>query len=352
MKIALIFVCLGFLGFNTVDKTLPVNETQKYLPYEIYTEGSDRQKAPFEKDECMTGAYIKEENNYSGIKGFEDYTAIENHIYITRVKKGDNLPLSDILDCYAKGKIPMLELTGDYGSTNAMSAAKALGNMNIPMFVEIKNCSSNVYNCLAEIFREYAPKTVLVYGINSSSNDYSFPKENLVDWVALNACEKMNNGIIVSEYENISKWCNYFKDKTIMLNISVPNFSTDRCNYAYKEASDEITRLYSLVMEYSNIGAVNYISCIEKNNGIVSANYRITENIMLTSAYKRAVENIASNRYWNKTPYVAYVSDNNVLVSNDAVIELGVKGEYINSGYSYINVSGFNKSERKVFVKS
>lgn len=347
MKFALLLICLSISQLDTASE----HKRPEYLPYEIYMENYNREKAPLEKDVCMKGAYIGDENNYADIKSFENYVDIDNDIYVSRVSKGENLPLREITDCYAKGKIPMVELKGDYGSSQAMAAAKVLGNMNVPVFVEIKS-SADVYNCLAEIFREYTPRAVLVYGIDSRSINYDFPKEELVDWVAINAEEKMQNGYIMSEYENISKWCNYYKDKTIMLNISVPNFSTDRCSYVYSEAANEIKRLYKLASEYNNIGAFNYISCIEKNNDMVSCNYRITENILLTSAYKLAAENLTNNRYWSKTPYIAYVSDKRVIVSNEALKSCKIGGKYINSGFSEINVSGFNKSERKVFVKS
>ncbi len=346
MKFTLLLICLSISQF-TADEV----KKSEYLPYEIYMENYDREKAPLEKDVCLKGAYIGDENNYADIKAFENYIDIENDIYISRVSKGENLPLREITECYAKGKIPMIEIKGDYGISQSMAAAKTLGNMNIPIFVEIRS-DADVYNCLADIFREYAPRAVMVYGMDTDNTTYDYPKEELVDWVGLNAEEKTHNGYIISEYENISKWCGYFKDKAIMLNISVPNFSTDRCSYVYNEAANEITRLYDLVSEYSNIGAVNYISCVKKNDGMVSCNYRITENILLTGAYKKSVENMTNNRYWSKTPYVAYVSDKKVIVSNDALKSCKISGKYINSGYSEINASGFNKSERKVFVKS
>lgn len=350
MKFAILLILLSLFGINKGSESAVVTQKSNYLPYEIYTENS-KEKAPLEKDKCMSGAYIYDENNYGDIKSFESYTGTNNDIYISILSKGDNFPIREIVDCYAKGKIPMLEIEKDFGSSQAMAAAKMCGKLDIPMFVEIKSESKSVYECLAEIFRTYAPKTVLVYGINSSDTSYEFPSQELVDWVAVNAREKMKNGLIMSEYENISKWCSYFNDKTIMLNISVPNFSTDRCNYAYSEAANEISRLYSLVSEYNNIGAINYISLIEKSDGIVSCNYRITEHPLITGAYKGGMANLISNRYWNKTPFVAYVSDNRVIVSNDTIKSLGLKGKFINSGYSEINVSGFNKSERKVFVK-
>lgn len=351
MKFIALILCFSLFGINSNKETIVEKEKKEYMPYEIYME-NNKEKAPFEKDKCMSGAYIYDENNYADIKSFENYIGINNDIYVSILSKGKDLPIREIVDCYAKGKIPMLEIEKDFGSSQAMSAAKICGNLDIPMFVEIKSESKYIYECIAEIFKTYTPKAVLVYGIDSDDTGYEFPREELVDWVAVNAKEKMSNGSILSEYENISRWCSYFKDKTIMLNISVPNFSIDRCNYVYNEAANEISRLYTLASEYNNVGAINYISCIDKNDNMVISNYRITENAMITGAYKAALGGLISNRYWNKTSFVAYVSDDNVIVSNNILKVLGLKGKYINSGYSEINVSGFNKSERKVFVKS
>lgn len=326
-------------------------EKSEYVPYSVYTENQRTVRTPLEAEKCMTGAYIEDENSYSDIKAFEEYTGISNDIYISIAKGGEDLPVSEITMCYAKGKIPMLIIEPDYGLTRTEAAARLCGELNIPMLVEIRGGCS-IYTSLARLFREYAPKAVLVYAIEADSMDYSFPEEELVDWTAVECIEKMKDGAVISQYEEASRWCGYLKNKTVMLNISVPNFSLDRCNYAWREAADEITALYSLASEYNNIGALNYISQIEKKDNMVSCNYRITENILITAAYKKGVSSIVKNSYWIKTPYTAYVSDTNTIISRKAVQALHIKGKHINSGYSYINPNGFNKSERKVFVKS
>ena len=346
MKIISLFLCLSLL--TTTQNNIRINN--KYIPYEIYIH-NEKDTAPLEQAKCMKGAYINDENNYSNIKSFEEYTGVSNDIYVSVITKDSDLPTRDIVNCYAKNKIPMLILKKDIGISKATSIAKACGSMNISMFVQIDSNDITSYECIANIFRTYAPKSVLIYSINVDKLDFKYPKYNNIDWVGINISEKISSGYIVSQYENVAKWCTYLKDKTIMLNISVPNFSTDRCNYVYKEASDEIERLYYLGLEFSNIGAINYLSTIEKDNGIVIRNCRITENPMITAAYKNGVSVINSNRYWSKSPYIAYVKDDNVIISNRVLDELNKKGKYINSGYSFIKADGFNKSERKIFVK-
>lgn len=346
MKIFSLLMCLSLITATQPN----ININQKYVPYEIYIH-NEKNIAPLETAKCMKGAYINDENNYNNVKSFEEYTNINNDIYVSIIQKDSDLPTREIVDCYAKGKIPMLILKKDIGISKATSIAKACGNMNISMFVQIDSKDILAYECIANIFRIYAPKSVLIYSINVDKQDFNFPKANLADWIGINISEKLNNGYIASQYENTAKWCDYLKDKTIMLNISVPNFSTEKCNYVYKEASDEIERLYTLVEKFSNVGAINYLSMLEKDNGIIIRNCRITENPMLTSAYKKGISIINSNRYWSKSPYIAYVKGDNVIVANNILDELNKKGKYINSGYSFIKADGFNKSERKIFVK-
>lgn len=343
-------LCFSFFGFNIGKEPVVENEKAEYLPYQIYVK-NNREKAPLEQNKCMSGAYIYDENIYSDIKSFEEKLGINNDIYISTMKAGDDLPIGEIIECYAKGKLPMLIIEGSFGSSQIMSIAKMCGNLDISLLIEIKE-GKYVYEHFAEMFRKYAPKTVLAYGIESSSVNYDFPGKELVDWIAIDVKEIMRGRDIASEYENISKWCNYFKDETLMLNISVPNFSIDGCNYIYSEAANEISKLYTLAVNYNNIGAINYISHIEKNENTISCNYRITENEQLENALNKAVNSLVSDRYWSRTPYIAYAAGNSVIAANDVVDRLNIKGKYINSGYSEINAGGFNKSERKVFVNS
>lgn len=321
-----------------------------YMPYEVYV-SVQHNMALLEKDKCMSGAYIEDESVYSTIKAFEDYSGVENDIYITKVEKGKDIPIDTISDAYAKGKYPLIRVDGDYGITNSTTLAELLGNMNIALFIEIENCSVSGYNAIASIFREKTPRAVLVYGVDAESVIYSCPNNELVDWIAINSKPKVNNGALASQYENISMLCDYYSSKTVMLNISVPNFSVNGCTYLYKECSDEIDRLYSLPRQYSNIGAINYISEVEREEKTILNNYRITENIILLKAYKNGVEELPDKRYWEKSHYVAYVSNNKVILSNSAIKALNIEANYINSGFSSISVNGFNKSERKVFVK-
>lgn len=351
MKIIALILCMSIFGISFGEKEIKEKEVKDFVPYQIYVR-NERKKAPLENDKCMSGVYIWEENMYSDIKSFEEKTGTDNDIYISRLFPGDDLPAGRIIECYAKGKLPMILIEKGFGSSQIETIARMCGNFDISMFVEIKTDDKYIYECFAELFRKYAPKTVLVYGIDSSVTEYNFPDENLVDWVAVDVKEKMNGENIISEYENIARQCCYFKDKTIMLNISVPNFSIEKCSYIYKEAAEEIGRLYSAALEYSNIGAVNYISYIEKEDDMVNYNYRITENEQLMSAFKYGTDSLVSDRYWSAVPYVAYVGNNTVLVSNSAIKSMNIKGKFVNSGFSEINPSGFNKSERKVFVNS
>ncbi len=342
---------LRILGFNAADSvSIKRGEVYAPIPYEIYTE-NNRERAPLEQSRCLSGAYIGEENIYSDISDFEQMTETDNDIYISIMKQGQDFPSDEIISCCAKGKTPMLMLEKGIGSSQAMGAAKMCGSLNIPMFVEIKSADISGYECIGKIFREYAPNTVLVYGADSDSFEYDFPDEELVDWVGIDVNEKMKDGVIISQAENVKRLCTYFKNKAVMLNISVPNFSTDGCSYAYSEAALEIEALYSAAADFNNVGAVNYISSIEKNGSTVVSNCRITENSTLTEAFKNGCMSLPDSRYWCKTPFAAYEVNGRIIASNDAVLRLGIKGKFINSGYSEINTARINKFERKLFIK-
>ncbi len=348
MKLIVLALLFGFLGSaNTeeIAKPKPV-----YEPYQIYMR-TERQKAPLEGDKCLKGAYIHEETLYSDIDVFEKKTGIQNDIYISLVPSSGDFPSSEVIRTYAKGKIPFIITEEGCGISRARDIAKVCGNLDIPMFVELKGEDKFTYEFCAKTFRELAPKAALVYGIDSDDMSFSFPDEELVDWVAVDIKESAKNNNIASEYENAAGKCAYFKDKAVMLNISVPNFTIDGCCYLYKEASDEIKKLYSLASDNSNVGAVNYISRIEKHDGIVSCNYRITENGMLANTLCECVNMLSGDRYWSRTPYVAYASNDDVLVSNDTAERLSLEHSYVNSGFCRIKAGGFNKSERKLFVK-
>lgn len=349
MKFIVLALLLSIFGSSSVkeaQKPRPI-----YEPYQIYVR-SERQKAPLEGNKCMKGAYIHEEALYSDIDVFEKKTGIENDIYISLVSPSDDFPSSEVIQTYAKGKLPFIILEEGFDISRARDIARVCGNLNIPMLVEIRGEDKFTYESCAGVFRELAPKTALVYGTASDSTDYEFPDEELVDWVALDIKENTKNRNIVSEYENAVSKCDYFRDKAVMLNISVPNFTIDGCSYIYKEASDEIKRLYSLASDYSNVGAVNYISRVEKHNGTVSCNYRITENEMLVNTLYECVNTLSGDRYWSRTSYIAYASADTVLTANDTAERLSLEHSYVNSGFCEIRAGGFNKSERKIFVKS
>lgn len=351
MKIAVLMLCFSFFGINIGKEPVVQEEKAVYEPYEIYMR-NEREKAPLEKNTCMSGAYIKEENIFSDIKAFEEKTGVNNDIYVYYLRQGDNFPKSDIIQCYAKGKIPMLIIEGNFGSSQIESIAEICGNLDISMFVEINSQNKYIYECFAELFRKSAPKAVLVYGINSSDTKFDLPDEKLVDWVSINVDEKTSGSNIISEYENTARLCNYYSKKAVILNIKVPNFSIEKCSYIYNEAANEISALYSLALDYNNIGVINYISCVEKYENIINYNYRITENDILISAYKIGVLALSSDRYWFRTPYIAYVSEKNTIVNKDTADILKLNKRFINSGFYEIKPEGFNKSERKVFVKS
>lgn len=347
MKILSLVLCISLL-----EQSVGVNENiveNEYVPYQVYVENTGYNT---EDDKCMTGAYISDENACSSIKKFEEYTGVNCDMYVSIMRAGDDFPLSEITDAWGKGKLPVIILEKGFGISQAETVAKMCGKFNMFMIVEIKTDDIYVYECIGDMFRKYAGKARLAWSVDAEDTQYNMPDESLVDIVAVEIKEIMAGGSIVSEYEDGARQCEYFSGMDIILNVSVPNFSTEGCKYVYNEAACEIGHIYSLACEYGNVTGINYISTVEKRNNMTDVNYRITEDESIVKAFAQGCAKAKNERIWVRTPYIAYVKGPVVILSNRGVRELGLKGKYINSGYSYVNVSGFNKTERKVFVKS
>lgn len=353
MKKCLVFLTLCILlnGCGKTEKAVhaPVGKT----PYSIFVE-AEHTPALMEKDKCMSGACIYEDMPYNDIDSFEDKIQAKNDIYIYYIKKGEDFPMNFVVSCYAKGKTPMLVLGTDSSYEEVMSIALTCGSLELPMLIEMDYGNElDMYNAHSSLFRGYAPKTALVYGFSSDRKDYRLPDEESYDWIAVNAYEKMSGGSIDSEYEDIARWCDIYKNKAVMVNIAVPVFTDDRCNYAIAEACDEIGKIYSLTGQYKNIGALNYISISENDEGRRKYSSRLSESDEIMTAYGNAVNNIPEMRYYSASPYIGYVIGDKVYVTGDTALLLGLKGD--NTPYSnlkaLVNYSVDNE-ERRIFLSN
>ncbi len=321
MKKSLVFlICISMCGCGKAEKTVhtPIEST----PCAVWVE-SEHTPAIMEKDKCMSGAYIYEDMPYNEIDKFEEKIQAENDIYIYYIKKGEDFPMSFVIDCYAKNRIPMLVLGGDSSYEEVMTIALNCGSLDLPMFVEMDyNNEIEMYDAHSRLFRGYAPKTALVYGFDTDKNTYALPKSENMDWIAVNAFEKMSNGSVDSEYENIARWCDIYRDKSVMVNAAVPVFTDDRCNYAIDEACSEIDNIFSLAADHSNIGAVNYISLSINDEGRRKYSSRLSESDRIMTAYGNAVNSMPDIRYYCSTPYIGYIIGDKAIISSETALLL------------------------------
>ncbi len=351
MKKSLVFL-IGMLlcGCAETEKTVhaPLGKT----PYEICVE-SEHAPVLMEREKCMSGACINDDMPYNEIYKFEEKIQAENDIYIYYMKKGEDFPMSFVVNCYAKNRIPMLVLGAESSYEEVMSIALKCGSLDLPMFVEMDyNNEIEMYDAHSRLFRGYAPKTALVYGFSSERKSYALPSSKNVDWIAINAVEKMSNGSIDSEYENIAGWCDIYKNDTVMVNIAVPVFTDDRCNYAINEACREIGNIYSLAASHSNIGAVNYISLSVNEEGRRKYSSRLSESDQIMEAYGAAVKSIPDIRYYSNTPYIGYIIGDKAVVPKETALLLDM--ECSSTPYSNLKaLSNYSvdKEGRKIYLR-
>ena len=322
------------------------------VPYKICSI-NNKKLAPLEQEICMSGAYIQEDIPYTEIKAFEQKINAINNIYINRINKDDDFPVDFVVDCIAKDKIPLLRVSSEISYNDVMTIALTCGNLNLPMFIELDyNDEIEKYNSHSELFRGYAPKVALVYGFNIDKESYELPNNELYDWVSINASENMTNGTIDSNFLDISRWCNIYKDKSIMISIAIPIFSTNKCNYAIDEACKELENIYNLSEMFNNIGSINYYSYVLTEDDIRTFSSRLSESEKLLQKYGEVINNLPKKRYYNDTPYVGYVINDKIYVTRNVANNLGLKGVF--GGYSdlmEVSEASFDKDLRKIFVK-
>ncbi len=272
-----------------------------------------------ENEKCMSGAYIQEDMPYNEIDSFEKEIQAENDIYIYYIKKGEDFPMSFVVNCYAKGKTPMLVLNEENEYEQVHSIAEICASLDLPVYIELDyNDDTDRYNSHSSIFKGYAPKADIIYGFDADREGCAIPEA--AERIAINAFESMSNGTIDSEYENIQRLCSMYKDMPIMLNIAVPVFTDDKCNYAIEEACNEIENIYSLVAEKSNIIAINYISISRQKDGRRAYSSRLSESRQIMDTYGKVVSAIPEARYYNDTHCMGYAIGDAVLVTDNTAL--------------------------------
>lgn len=342
---------LGLLLAITILSTSVELEERENLktPYIVYLE-NERDLARLEKTSTQSGAYIEDEAIYKDISQFEKATKTENEVYILYIRKGENFPRKRLVEILAKEKTPMLILEKGIGGSQVQKVAEICGDLNVNIFIQIDSDNKYIYECFAEIFRKQCPRAVLVWSVPSFKK-VDPPNKDLYDLVGINAFSERENGEIVSMYEDCELICKRFKESSIMLNVAVANYSIDTCQYNYDLVKMEMEKLYSLPLEYNNIGFVNYISMVKKYENSIVSNYRVTESQDVMNLFSSLVYKMKVDRYFIKSSYVCFVENKKAFMDKNFATLLGIKGEKRENNTVEIRPCGFNKSERKMFVK-
>lgn len=350
MVIVMLCGCEELQTKAVTDNALPLKEES----YDIYSlcYSKNRAKTDLEiADKCLKGAYILGDRNTEyDIKSFEDMTG-EHDIYVYHMEAEEDFPLSFVINCVAKDKIPYIVISQsgeaknfDYSALSNM--AKDFGRFDVPMLVGFypksvaKQYDSKEYieyfRTARDMFNKYAKKVDFVWSIYSENVLFAqeyYPGDDFVDWVGLEVYEDIDeNGIIKAE-SDIELFVDKFQDKKpILLNVAVAHYSTLDYKYYVNEAVAEIERLYSMPKKYSAIKAINYMDFNQSalyGGGGVKFNYLLTDNDDILSAYREAVaEDIMQNamlRYKN----IAYVKNGSVYVGESVIDYFNLKDEGI-----------------------
>ena len=273
-----------------------------------------RETAKYEDEHrCYTGAYILGDKGVEyDIKKFEDMVG-EHDIYIYHLKAGEPYPLSFVISCMTKDKMPYIivepmdeDNPWDYGNIKDM--ARQFGRFNIPTLVGwypspiVKGYDSEryveYYRDVCDIFRANNKNTAFVWSVDSYNAEDCmeyYPGDEYVDWAGLEVYENINDSGVDIIDEQINYYCQMFQDtKPILLNVAVSHFSTVGYKYFINEAVKELERIYTLPEIYPCIKAINYMDYSEFEvfgDQTEKNNYLLTNDDDIKTAYKEMIDN-------------------------------------------------------------
>ncbi len=347
MRILLVLLCLLFTACSS-QKVSEVNAPSysNFTPYIVNVENT-REKALGEKNKCMSGVYLDGEFNFSGIGDFERTTMTDNDVYIKRVGYNQEFPASFVIECRAKGKVPLIIF--ERGIANMEDMAKKCNSLAPYMLVAFNyGADIDMYNKSAEIFRRNAPYVALMWNVDYDENINMTPENKYVDWVMLNFNEGIADGVVKTEIAELRNVIKYFSGRAVAVNVSVENFSEKNYKYYTQQWNDEVKAIYSAVADYENVGLVNYVSNSDKNR--IKGSSRLSESRLVWEGFQSAKAMLPDKRRWSSTDVVAYVSDNTAYVLNEDAKRLNIEEKYVSTKYAAIKNYSLDDSCRKMFV--
>lgn len=349
MKKCIIFLCIILAGCSS-NKAENVSGTKALdlTPYIINKEAK-REKVLGEEAKCMSGVCIDGEYAFKNINDFENRLDLSNDVYISKIEKYEDFKAGFIIDVCSKGKKPMLIIKNISDENSIKMIAQKCGSIGASVFVALDyGNSTELYNKSAEIFRNYAPKSVLMWNIPYSLSVSASPKYELIDWIAVNYYEKADDRGIKSNISALRQCIKYFSNKPVAVNVSVDCFSGANHKYYSSQWENEIKSIYSLANDYENIALINYCENSEKNRAYGSA--RLSDSLEIQGAYKEAVNTLPKERKWTSTDKIAYVSNDIAYIDSESARLLRIRGSYANSKYIATKNYSIDNSGRKMFV--
>ncbi len=370
-------VFIFLLSFILVGCQNNINEEIVEASLESYSSNIELYNLYLKNDSYTLNKYEQEENVYLGIYlkdatgdfiiDFESTTNTSHSIYLYNLKLDESFPLSFVLNCYSKNKVPFItilppdDITKTYDKTILKNLAKEFGNLNIPIFVNFYPLDQNLAQtptAYKQFFKEakiyfdmYASNVSFVWTIDESYvYDYStyYPGDEYADWVGINIFENIEDEDLNIIFDTLDIFYNTFQNiKPIAIsNLGISHFSNSSYKYNINTKIDELERFYSYIpSKYPQIKMINYIndSAYRNNENLsIYQNYSLTDSKNVLKAYQDLISNKIFKTYVSlntenkayaqkiKMPFLVYKKDDSFFIDESAVIKLGYE-DYLNT---------------------
>lgn len=355
---------------DTIVQTATIEEVKK--EYQVFIEESNYKRTPLEpKNGCMLGAHILSDKTINGdITKFETLTQKNHDSYLYYMRLGEPFPLTWVLECITKNKIPQVILYPPnsyvpFDTELLQQAASDFGQLDFPMLVQFYPNPSqygtdtktyiNFFKQAREEFRKKAPNVAFVWSVDSDAVfdcNSQYPGDDYTDWIGINLYK--NSTSTQDYWKELDFFYNNFqKQKPLMVSqLAVSHYSTANSIYDEKGAAVFIKNIYETIRtKYPRIKAIMYINRNDIDTApyhAVRDNYQITDNTAVLEAYKQSIhsyntpnDTVNENKELFRSPFPAYNINNSIFISEKTLLydlQYAVPEEKkIINGEKYIN---------------
>lgn len=375
---AMLFFCCGCSPAKEAvmaEKSDSVWITDKRDILPIFYEDTTRPLATFEpKEGCMLGASVTEDPWIEGNwEIFEEVSKKEHHIYERSMTVGEDFPLMWALECYTKGRIPMVSLYPEnmkkpFQKKDIEKAAEKIGTFQVPVLLRLYPNPSDLgtaqeyqefFRYASAQLRKKAPNAVVVWSIPFRHVDIAkeyYPGDKAVDWIGLDILQKSTSEEELME-KRFEMWYYLFqKKKPLMISrLGISHYSTKDSTYTENATAKEITDFYASLQQYPAVKAVVYFDInftTQAQQGLIRENYVLTESADILEAYQKAIASPwlspQEGVRWLRSPYRGYLLEDKFYIPKAAVendLQTSAEGEpiYINGEECYFlgDVAGY-----------